>query len=307
VVAKRAAWKNALTTYVVRPLEVVALHVLYFFFRILPISAASAIAGKAARLIGPRLGLSRRARKNIRRVFPKLNDVAVEEMVQEMWENLGRLAGELPHLPKIKVFDDDAASGPRRVDVVGIEHLDTARDSGKPIIFFTAHIGNWEIGPLVSSRRDMPLHVIYRSSNNRFADQLFLSGRRNVVGGMIPKGADGARQAMKVLQENKPLGMLVDQKMNDGIPVPFFGSEAMTAPALAQLAFRYDCIVLPAWVERLEGVRFRVTVEPPLAFTKSGERMVDARNAMTKVNARIEDWIRARPGQWLWLHRRWPD
>lgn len=305
--AERAAWRRSLTRYVVRPVEAVLLHVLYAVLKALPLDAASALGGFVARTIGPRVGLSRRARKNIARVFPDLDPEAIERLVREMWDNLGRVAAELPHLPTIKVFDTDQLPGPPRVEVIGLEHIDGAVARGRPIIFVTAHIGNWEIGPLVSIRHGLPLHVVYRSSNNKWADDLFLAGRRDVVGGLIPKGAEGARQMLKILQQGKPLGLLIDQKMNDGIAVPFFGRDAMTAPALAQLALKYDCTVVPAWVERRAGAYYRVRVEPPLPLADTGDRQADIRALMTAVNRRVEDWIRACPGQWLWLHRRWPD
>ena len=81
----------------------------------------------------------------------------------------------------------------------------------------------------------------------------------------------------------------------------------MTAPALALLALHYDCEVLPARVERLGGARFRLTVYPPLPLPKSGNRNADVLALMTAVNATLERWIRERPEQWFWLHRRWPD
>jgi len=101
--------------------------------------------------------------------------------------------------------------------------------------------------------------------------------------------------------------MLVDQKMNDGIPVPFFGRDAMTAPALARLALRFDCAVVPVRVDRLARARFRITAEPPLPLPRSGERARDTAALMRSVNAVLERWIRERPDHWLWLHRRWPD
>lgn len=305
--ASRAAWRRRFTLYLVRPVETVVLHVLHAIISLLPVDAASALGGAIARTIGPHLGLSRRARKGIARAFPELEARAVETLVREMWDNLGRVAAEMPHLSRMKVFDSDPVPGTSRVEVLGREYLDEGLRRGKPIIFFTAHIGNWEVAPLASMRCGVPLHVVYRSANNKWADRLFLASRRDIVGGMIPKGAEGARLMIKALQSGEALGMLVDQKMNDGIAVPFFGREAMTAPALAQLAARYDCTVLPAWVERLGGVRFRARVEPPLPIPSTGDRHADILAMMTAVNARIEAWIRQRPGQWLWLHKRWPD
>ena len=103
------------------------------------------------------------------------------------------------------------------------------------------------------------------------------------------------------------LGMLVDQKLNTGIPVPFFGRDAMTAPALAQLALKFNLPVIPGAVQRLDGCRFRLTVYPPLPLPDTGNRDEDTRLLMLEVNRFLEGAIRAVPAQWLWLHRRWPD
>ena len=95
--------------------------------------------------------------------------------------------------------------------------------------------------------------------------------------------------------------------MNDGIPVPFFGRDAMTAPAVAELALRYDIPVLPAHVIRTRGARFELIIEPPFQFTSTGDKERDVYEAMVMINRRFEDWIRRHPAQWLWLHKRWPD
>jgi KDO2-lipid IV(A) lauroyltransferase len=116
-----------------------------------------------------------------------------------------------------------------------------------------------------------------------------------------------ARRSMEALKEGRHLALLVDQKMNDGIPVPFFGRDAMTAPAVAQLAMRYNAAIVPARVERLAGAHFRLTVFPEVVQPRSGNRQADTRAIMASVNAVLESWIRARPEQWFWLHRRWPD
>jgi len=118
---------------------------------------------------------------------------------------------------------------------------------------------------------------------------------------LIPKGLVAARRAIAALRRDTHLTLLADQKMNDGIPVPFFGRPATTAPALAVLALRFDCDVLPARVERLDGARFRLTVLPPLPLPRSGEPYADAAALMAGGNATLEEWIRDRPGQWLWL------
>jgi KDO2-lipid IV(A) lauroyltransferase len=94
--------------------------------------------------------------------------------------------------------------------------------------------------------------------------------------------------------------------MNDGIEVPFFGHPAMTAPALAALALRYRCPVIPAYAYRIGPARLRIVCEPPLDLPDSGDRKADILALTLSVNQRLERWIRARPECWFWLHRRWP-
>jgi len=89
--------------------------------------------------------------------------------------------------------------------------------------------------------------------------------------------------------------------------VPFFGRDAMTAPALAVLALRYDCAVVPIRMQRVKGARFRMISEPAMALPKTGNNDADRRALMIEVNAIVERWVREHPEQWLWLHRRWPD
>ena len=123
---------------------------------------------------------------------------------------------------------------------------------------------------------------------------------------MFPKGPIGARGALAHLSRGGYLGMLVDQKMNDGIPVKFFGRTAMTAPALGTLALRFRCPVIPGRIRRVGPARLRLEVEPSLTLPDSGDRTADIATVMRMVNVILERWISDEPGSWLWLHRRWP-
>jgi Kdo2-lipid IVA lauroyltransferase/acyltransferase len=99
--------------------------------------------------------------------------------------------------------------------------------------------------------------------------------------------------------------MLMDQKMNDGIKTRLFGREAMTASALGALALRLRCPVIPGHVERVGPARFRLVCEAPMDLPDSGDRKADIAAVTQQVNDWLEQWIRARPEEWLWLHRRW--
>ena len=267
----------------------------------LPIDAASALGGALARHIGPWLGVSKRARRNLRAALPELSAREIERVLRGMWDNLGRVAAEYPHLPRVRIFP---AGG--RVETSGIEHLDRAIAAGRPVIIFGGHLGNWEIAARAAGQYGIDVAQIYRAANNPLVDRM-IARFRGTGSEFIPKGAIASRRALAALRRGAHLTLLVDQKLNDGIPVPFFGRPAMTAPALALLALHFDCAVLPARVERLQGAHFRLTIHPPLPLPKSGERAADVAGLMEAVNRTLETWIRERPEQWFWLHRRWPD
>ncbi len=268
----------------------------------LPLDAASALGGVIGRSIGPHLGVTRRAWRNLEITLSHLPVEDRRRIIRQMWDNLGRTAAEYAHLPRLRGFGPGA-----RVEVVGLGHVDRAIAVGKPIIFFSGHFGNWEVASLMAVQYGLDVAQIYRAANNPEVEPIVRDLRRSLGVEPIAKGTAGARRIIAALKAGKSLAMLVDQKMNDGIAVPFFGRPAMTAPALAELALRYDCTVLPARVDRLGGARFRLTVFPPLRVDRSGDRRTDIHSAMVAVNRCLEDWIRERPEQWLWLHRRWPE
>jgi KDO2-lipid IV(A) lauroyltransferase len=100
--------------------------------------------------------------------------------------------------------------------------------------------------------------------------------------------------------------MLNDQKLDNGIAVPFFGRDAMTAPALASFALKFRCPIIPVHVVREGPARLHVICEPPLTLPESGDKQADVLALTTETNRILERWIREKPGSWLWLHRRWP-
>ncbi len=285
--------------YLSYPLQGLFGHIFFFLVRLLPRSAASGIGGKIGRLIGPRIAITRRARRNLGLAFPDKTSRQIELIIEGMWDNLGRVLFEYPSLSRIDIRRD--------VEIIGAEHLDALRDDGKPGILFGGHFANWEIAPLASKNSGLDTHIFYRAPNNPYVGGLFTRSHLESSGKMIPKGPKGARHGLKVLGQGGHLGMLVDQKMNDGIAVPLFGRDAMTAPALAQFALKYDCPVVAIRIERLHGVKFRITIYPPMIIENTGDRHADIHRIMIRVNETLEEWIRARPEQWLWLHNRWPD
>ena len=287
-------------------LEGAAAWMMFGFFGLMNLDRASSLGGWLGRMIGPRLKISNVARRNLGHAFPEKSQGEIEELVTAMWDNLGRVVGEYPHLHQLRLYDEDG-KWPGRVTVEGAQYLDLLRDDGKPGIFFSAHLGNWEINAMSAVQRGLPLTLVYRAPNNPLTDGLIRHARRAITRSFAAKGSSGARDSLRILGQGGHLALLADQKMNDGIAVPFFGREAMTAPALAQLALKFKCPVVPARVVRTRGAHFRMTLYPPLEIPQSGDKPADVAVLMGQVNGIIEGWVRENPEQWMWIHRRWPD
>lgn len=266
---------------------------------------ASTIGGTVTRAIGPLLPVSRVADANLRLALPQLNRVQRRRVIAAAWENLGRTVAEFPHLGALR---ENTPKGPGW-SVRNSHILKEAAERGGPVIFVSGHIGNWEIMPLAVARYGLPFASFYRAAGNPLIDGLIRSLRQDAMKMALPnfpKGAQGARQALRHLAKGGHLGILADQKMNDGIEVEFFGLRAMTASAAATFALRYQCPVITGYVRRLGPARLELVVEPMLTIEATADRQSDIARVTQALNDRIESAIRCDPGAWLWLHRRWP-
>lgn len=274
---------------------------LFKVLRVFTFNQASNLGHAMGALVGPVLfGLNARARANLCTAFPDKSEAEITAIIKGMWRNFGRSIFEFCVLDKVCLLQDKD-----RFTVHGLEYLDQIRDGGGFV--FGGHIGNWELLPLLGVGYGLNPVSVYRSANNPFVERL-IQGQRARMGilDMAPKGAEGARSIVKASSQARVIGMLVDQKMNDGIPVPFFGREAMTAPALAQLAIKYSQPVIAVQIIRRAGAKFDMVIEPPFHFQTTGVRTTDIKTAMTQVNQTLERWITEHPEQWFWMHNRWP-
>lgn len=310
---------------ILRALEAAPIWAFLGAMKALPRRPAAAAGSALARSIGPLLPMSRVARRNLDLCFPQLGAAEKKAILRGMWDNLGRVAGEFTHRramwdPSLKAaaerFGEDqlraAARAGRhvslageRIEVEGAEQFVAILDSDRPVIMFTAHLGNWELLPWTAARMGLNHAVIYRRPNNPLIARA-IEGRRSGLVEFLPKGLQGAFGAARVMERRGRLGILVDVKENKGISVPFFGHPAMTGVTPAMMALRFDAALHGIWTQRLGPGRMRITVEPELAVARSGDQDADVLAILTAINARVEAWIRERPDQWLWLHRRWP-
>lgn len=272
--------------------EALLLGFISLVFRLMPVDMASACGGWIGGVIGPRLATSRKARRHVLAAMPGADADAV---VKGMWVNLGRVMAEYPHLAYI---------AKHRTKFHGGETLQQILDADKGGIFVSGHLANWEVGPAALYKHfGLKVNAMYRAPNNPFSDKLLAYFRTlNGVIPTLPKSRAGGHGALQVMKDRGTLGILVDQKYNQGVNVPFFGLDAMTNPIAVKFAHKFDVPVMPYFIKRTGGVNFEIHCAEPLTTAGQSEEAV-----LAALHTQLEDWITQQPEQWLWLHRRWVD
>ncbi|MDP5110191.1 MAG: lipid A biosynthesis lauroyl acyltransferase [Rickettsiaceae bacterium] len=246
--------------------------------------------------------MTQTARKNLKRVYG--DDIDIESTINDLWDNYGRYIGEFPFINGL-----DSAELDKRVKVIGLEKVEAFQKTNQPFMLFLGHQANWDF--VIRKINDIypKFGIAYRAANNPYVDKKILQERANDTSiTMIAKGTSGAKSIIRAIKSGASIAMLVDQKMNNGIEVPFFGFPAMTAVALARLSLQYKYPIVPLQIVRIgKSSNFELILHDPLepSITKDIEK--DCYNIMLEVNKTLEQWIREKPEQWFWFHNRWKN
>jgi KDO2-lipid IV(A) lauroyltransferase len=272
------------------------------FFRMFSIDRASDMGASILRTIGPLTPSHNIARINMQRCFPEAEAPELDRLLGQMWDEFGRLFGEMPHMEKFA----DPEFFAERVDFVGRERLVEAAAAQQSLVVLGLHKSNWEILGAAINQTGLNCQITYRQANNPYIDDRIQSTRAAYgIRLMAAKGGEGARQLIQAFKNGESIALMNDQKMNDGIEVPFFEHPAMTAPGPSRLALRHDAPLQPISIRRLDGVRFRVTAHEPITKSDKSDRAEAIHDTVVNINHWAEDTIRDAPAQWFWVHRRW--
>lgn len=289
---KRISWRLEALAY-----DFVRLLMAPFSFNLI-----SGLGGRLIGLIGPLTSKQNIARTGLRIAFPNADDAEIKRLLKAQWNNTGRTFAEFTILHRL-----DVREGSERVTVRGAEHLKAAIASDKPVIIVTGHFANWEVMAMVLTQWGMDVQITYRQINNPHIDRR-VRRQREAYGTklMVPKsGAKGAKQLLTALSKGESIALLNDQKFNQGLAVPFFGTDAMTAPGPTRLALATDTPILLLSLTR-DKTNFTMTVHPPIHMENTGDRQKDVEAGVLRINQFVEARIREAPAQWFWVHRRWP-
>ena len=169
----------------------------------MPLKLSSKLLGTFAKFIGPKINISKKVFKNIENAMPEKSQNEKTEIVKGMWENLGRVIGEYPHLNKLVVKKKNS-----KIFIKGKKNLLLIKKKKIPGIFFSAHLANWEIAPMVAIKNNIPVLTVFRKPNNPFVYILLKFLRYNIP--FTPKGTEGAKELIRSLKKGISIGLIVD-------------------------------------------------------------------------------------------------
>ncbi len=269
--------------------------------RLLGVERASNLGGWLLKTLGPRTGTHRTVTRNLRIAFPDMPADEREALARDAWEQTGRTFAETAVMDQLTL-----ESG--RVEVVGMERLHAIRDSGRPVVFVSGHLANFELMAAAIIAAGVPCQITYRAANNPYVDRQIREARaRYGVKLFAPKGGEGARELLAGMQRGESVALMNDQKFSEGPEAIFFGQPVNAAPGPSRLALRHGTVLVPMSVVRLPGVRFRVTAHEPIDIPRSGDRQADIAWGVQAVTRFVEERVREHPVDWFWVHKRWPD
>ena len=272
----------------------------FFLLRALPIDWCSAIGGVVGVLIGRSFerAATRRARQNFVRLSPApVSDEEVDAAMTRLWSHVGRLFAET------SIVDRLWEAG--RIEVEGLHHLAAARDAGRPHLMMGLHLGTWEAFGAAMYALGFPGKFFYLPARNRFQDRIARRARRG-WGKVLPMSIAGLREAYRTLVEERgAVVSWVDEFVRGrGVMAPLFGRPVSLRSNLAnavRLSLASGAALLPFYVERLNGARFRLTILPEVELIRSSDPEADVIDNVHHIDRLITPIITQRLEQWFLL------
>tara|TARA_B100000949_G_scaffold123906_1_gene109647 strand:+ start:27 stop:887 length:861 start_codon:yes stop_codon:yes gene_type:complete len=270
---------------------------LLVIFKILGFKLASSLGGLIGRSVGPLFRSKKKILSNISKALPKIGEKNTELIVKKMWENYGRILSEYMF---IKNFRNSKYK--KFLTIEGQEILNELKDSKEPVVFISGHFNNFELMAMQIEKSGINLAAIYRPLNNIFLNKIMEKIRtKYICRKQIKKGGSGTRELLESFKNNYSIAIMIDQRVSESIKTDFFGHKASTTTIPAQLVKKFGSKIVPIYIERINGVYFKMTISKPVSFDK--ESTIE--EITLNLNKWLEKMILINPGQWIWSHDRW--
>jgi len=277
--------------------EFLIIILLFIIFKILGFKLASSLGGLIGKFFGPFFRSEKKIISNINKALPEIEEKNAKSIVKKMWENYGRILSEYIF---IKNFRNSKYKD--LLTIEGQKILDELKQSRKPVVFISGHFNNFELMAMQIEKSGINLAAIYRPLNNIFLNKIMENIRtKYICRKQIKKGKSGTRELLELFKKNYSIALMIDQRVSEGIKSDFFNQKASTTTIPAQLVKKFGCKVVPIYIERKNGIYFKITINEPITFNK--ETTID--EITLNLNKWLEKMILINPSQWIWTHGRW--
>ena len=249
--------------------------------------------------IGPLIKSSKIIDENLYKFIGPHNDNIKIDIKQKMWSNYGKTFVEYLFLKKFRKNNS-------HIKIKGEHILEKIIRNNRPVIFISGHFANFELMSMELTKRKISLATIYRPLNNFFLNPFMEYLRKKYIcKNQIKKGMAGVKDAIKYIQKNFSIALMIDQRVSEGKKLPFFEYSALTTTLPAQLAIKYQLDIVPIYIARNKDENFEMEICEPIKIINKEDAETNKLNITIQLNKITEKMISRDPGQWIWSHNRW--
>jgi Kdo2-lipid IVA lauroyltransferase/acyltransferase len=278
-------------------IQFLIISIFFIIFRILGYKIASDFGAFISSFFGPMFRSKKLIKDNIKNSLSKINDIEILKITETMWSNYGRILSDYMFINKFRKSKLD-----KHLIIDGQEIFEKIKKNKKPVIFISGHFNNFELMAMEIEKSGINLAAIYRPLNNFFLNKLMEHVRKKYIcKNQIKKGISGIREMIRHYKNGTSIALMIDQRVSEGISSNLFNRPALTTTIPAQFVKKFDCPIVPVYIERINKYDYKMTVNKPINFSKE-ETIQSITN---NLNNWLEKMIKNQPSQWIWSHNRW--
>ena len=266
-------------------------------FKIIGLKLSRIISGKLFSVLGPFFRSKKVIEKNISFAFSKSDKKFKKDIINNMWKSYGKILAEYVFIKNFRKIKPE-----KFLEINGQEILEKIKFSKDPVLFISGHFDNFELMAMHIEKSGVDLAAIYRPLNNNFLNPIMENVRKKYIcRKQVKKGISGTKEILKYFKSGTSVALMIDQRVSQGIKSLFFENEALTTTLPAQFVKKFNCKIVPIYIERKSNENFTLEIMKPISF--DSDHTIE--NITLKLNQLLEKMITRNPNQWIWSHNRW--
>ena len=271
--------------------------IFFSIFKILGPALSSNLGGKLFEVIGPIFRSKNIIKKNLKIAMTNIGSEEITKISKLMWNNYGRVFAEYMFIKDFR-FNKLGSN----IQVEGQDILENLKKTNQSAIFVSGHFANFELMAMHLEKSGLDLCAIYRPLNNIFINKIMERIRKKYIcKNQIRKGIGGVKNLINFTKKNYSTALMIDQRVSEGTLSNFFNKKAYTTTIPAQLVKKFNMPIIPVYIERLNGLKFKIKICKPLYFEENSS----IQYITDELNLILQEMVKLNPYQWIWSHNRW--